>query len=125
MKVKEVLCNIGLLPGDTVIGCMGFDVRGKKYSDCQNYISQAEANVISITVLRVGDKFDLIVDRNKNLPNPTQYHIYCECGTTWMPSTEDQAVQYLNALHKSPCTHQTASTSRGAQVPKVNIYRFH
>ena len=121
LKVTEVKCNIGLIPGDTVIGCMAYDVRGKKFSDCQKYMSEKKANVVALTVLRVGDKFDNMVAQESKLPTPNQYHIYT-CGQTVMPGTEEQAMLLLDDLYKTPCHHQTASAfgDPRASSSKVN-----
>ena len=114
LKVKEVLCKLPIIPGDTIISCMGYDLRGKTYDYYQNIFSN-HANVIWMTVLRAGDIFEKhCLDPKNKLQHPTQHHIYCECGLIILPSSEAGLNKAVKRLQNETCNHINVS----------NIYAF-
>lgn len=110
LKVKEVKCKMNIFPGDTIISCMGYDLRGKTYADYQKIISN-HANVIWITVLRAEDIFEEhCLDPKYKLQRPTQHHIYCECGIITLPTNEAGLNYEVKKLQKETCNHIKVST---------------
>ena len=123
MKIKEVLSQICLLSGDTIIACMGYDIRGLKFKhqSMKNLIGSATSDYVDITVLRVGDihanvgASSVLLPQNE-FPKIIQHHLYCECGFTTLPQSKDQLDQDLKTYFPN-CTHKV---SRMALV-KVSV----
>ena len=105
LKVKEVFCKLPIHPGDTILSCMGYELRGKTYADYQK-IFDNHANVIWITFLEARDIFEeFCLNPKRRLQHPTQHLISCECGYITLPRSKKELDKVVKIFQNKTCDH--------------------